>query len=117
MVSEVKGIMSTEIFDLENYRPDDYESFSFLLAITVGLQGETGADLFYVDVCTPKWLLDNQYYDVISGKGKIIVFRCDMKFILARVRALFEGCSGKDWNEIATKLSKIGDWEFENYRE
>jgi len=117
MLSEVKAIMSTDIFDLNNYRPDDYESFSFLVTVTVGPKGEIGADLFDIDVCTPKWLLDNQNSDTILGKGKLIVFRCDMKIILARIRALFEGCSGKDWNEIATKLSRIGNWEFENYRE
>jgi hypothetical protein len=117
MLSQVRNIMSTEIFDLENYRPDDYENFSFLLTVTVGAIGETGGDLFNIDVCTPKWLLDHQYDDVIIGKGKLIVFRCDMKMILARIRRLFEGCSGKDWNEIAIKLSRIGDWEFEDYKE
>jgi hypothetical protein len=117
MLSEVKSIMSTKIFDLENYRPDDYENFSFLLAVTVGEKGKTGGDLFYIDVCTPKWLLDNQHDDVILGKGKLIVFRFDMKRILARIRDIFEGCSGKDWNEISIKLSRIGNWEFEDYRE
>jgi hypothetical protein len=116
MLSEVKGIMSTEIFNLENYKPDDDENFSFLLTVTVGPKGEIGGDNFDIDVCTPKWLLNNQYDDVILGKGKLIVFRCEMKRILAKVRALFDGCSGKDWNEIAMKLSRIGQWEFEDYR-
>jgi hypothetical protein len=117
MLSEVKGIMSTEIFDLENYRPDDYENFSFLLTITVGPKGEIGTEYFDVDVCTPKWLLENQHDNVILGKGKIIVFKCDMKMILKRIRALFDGVVGKDWNDIAIKLSRIGHWEFEDYKE
>jgi hypothetical protein len=116
MVSEVKNIMSTEVFDLENYRPDDYESFSFLVTVRVGPKGEDGSDIFYLDICTPKWLLDNQYDDFVIGKGKLIVFRCDMKIILSRIRGLFDGCVGKDWNEIAIKLSRIGLWEFEDYR-
>jgi Immunity protein 8 len=116
MLSEVKSIMSTEIFDLENYRPDDNEKFSFVLTIAVGPKGEVGSDFFDIDVCTPKWLLDNQYDDVIPGKGKLIVFRCDMKRILARIRTMFEGRIGKDWNDIAIKLSRIGQWEFEDYQ-
>lgn len=117
MESEVKNIMSTEIFDLENYMPLDNESFSFAITISVGPKGEVGAEYFDVDVCTPKWLMNNQYDDVIWGKGKLIVFRYDMKMILGRIRAMFNGCRGEDWNEIAIKLSRIGQWEFENYRE
>ena len=116
MLSEVKSIMSTDIFDLDNYRSVDNENFSFSLTVSVGPKGETGAEFFEVDVCTPKWLLDNQYDDVISGKGKIIVFRCDMMRILNKVKALFDGCSGKDWQDIAIKLSRIGHWEFEDYQ-
>ena len=115
MLSEVKSIMSTEIHDLENYRPDDFENFSFLLTVTVSPKGEIGGEMFDIDVCTPKWLLDHQDTDFILGKGKIIVFKCDMKMILARVRGLFEGCTGKDWSEITIKLSRIGLWEFEDY--
>ena len=117
MISEVKNIMSTEVFDLENYRPDDYESFSFLVTIRVGPKGENSSDIFYLDICTPKWLLNNLNSDFFLGKGTLIVFRCDMKMILAKIRGLFEGCNGKDWNEIAIKLSRIGNWEFEDYRE
>ncbi len=38
--------MSTEIYDLENYRPDDYESFCFTVTISVGIKGQDGADMF-----------------------------------------------------------------------
>lgn len=116
MQSEIKVLMSTDVFDLENYRPDDYKSFAFVLTLTVGIKGEIGGDNFDIYVCTPKWLLDNQSADIIPGKGMIIVFRCDMKIILMRIRALFEGVTGEDWNEIAIKLSRIGNWEFENYQ-
>jgi hypothetical protein len=61
--------------------------------------------------------LEHRYDDVILGKGKLIVFRCDMVMILARIKTLFGGCIGKDWNEIAIQLSRIGHWEFENYQE
>jgi hypothetical protein len=116
MLSEVKSIMCVDIFDLENYRPDDYENFSFVLTITVGIAGKEGGDLFDIDVCTPQWLLENQGDGFVLGKGKLIVFKCDMKFILGRIKRLFEGQSGNDWAEIAIKLSRIGRWEFEDYR-
>lgn len=116
MTSEVKGMMSTEIFDLDNYRPDDYESFSFLISVTVGVKDVAGGDIFDIDVCSPKWLLQNQSDDFFVGSGSLIVFTCDMRKIISKVRALFDGCEGNDWSEIAIKLSRIGRWEFENYR-
>jgi hypothetical protein len=117
MLSEVKSIVSTEVIDLENYRPDNYEEFSISVTVTVGPKGEKAGDNFNIEVCTPKWLSENRHDDVILGKGKLLVFKCDMIMILAKIRSLFGGCSGKDWNEIAIRLSRIGDWEFENYQE
>lgn len=116
MISEVKGIMSTDIFDLDNYRPDDSENFSFFITVTVGIKGGAGGDNFDIDVCSPKWLLHNRYDDFVLGKGKLIVHKCDMQQILSKIRTLFGGCVGNDWNEIAIKLSRIGRWEFEDYR-
>jgi len=54
---------------------------------------------------------------MILGSNKLIVFRFDMDRILTRIKNLFGNCSGKDWNEIAIKLSRIGHWEFENYQQ
>ena len=117
MESEIKSIMSTDIFDLENYKPIDDENFCFLVTLTVGIKGEEGGDLFNIKVCTPKWILANYNpREILLGKGKLIVLQCDMTAILSRIKGLFGGRSGKDWNEISTKLSRIGHWEFEDYR-
>ena len=118
MQSEVKNISSTEILDFNTYRPTHEKSFSFLLTVKVGSKGANGGDLFYIDICTPQWLMDNHNLgEVILGKHKLIVFEFDMQRILKQIKALFDGCDGKDWNEIAIKLSRIGHWEFEDYRE
>ena len=118
MVSEIKNIISPDILNFETYWPEDEESFSFLITVLVGPRGGAGEESFNVVVCTPKWFLKK--YDeneMILGKNKLIVFKFDMERILARVRKLFDNCSGKDWGDIAVKLSRIGHWEFENYQE
>jgi len=118
MLSEIKNIISPDIIDFKTYWPEDEESFSFLITVLVGPRGTAVEESFNVVVCTPKWLLKK--YDeneIIIGKDKLIVFKFDMERILARIRKLFDNCSGKDWNDIAMKLSRIGHWEFENYRE
>ena len=118
MISEVKNIISPDIIDFEKFWPEDEESFSFLISVLVGIKGESAAESFDIMVCTPKWLL-NKYNesDMILGSNKLIVFRYDIERILARIRKLFDNCTGKDWNEIAIKLSRISSWEFENYKQ
>lgn len=34
-----------------------------------------------------------------------------------RIRSLIEACTGDDWDEISEKVSRIGFWEFEDYRD
>jgi len=118
MISEIKNIMSSDIFDFKTYWPEDERSFMFSITVTVGIKGKPGGDLFGVEICTPKWLLDNyNENEIILGVDKLIVFKYDIEKILSRIRALFDGCSGNTWEEIAIKLSRIGHWEFENYQE
>ena len=116
MLSEVKNIISPDIIDFGNYWPEDDESFSFLITVLVGPRGTAIEESFGVVVCTPKWLM-NKYdeNEILLGKNKLIVFKYDMDRILLRIRKMFDNCSGKDWKEIAIKLSRIGRWEFEDY--
>jgi hypothetical protein len=118
MVSEVKNIISPDILDFNAYYPDDYKSFSFLIQVMVGPKGENSSESFDVIVCTPQWLIENrEEYDTVIGKGRLIVFKFDLPNILSKIRKIFEGCSGRNWSEIAINLSRYGHWEFENYRE
>jgi hypothetical protein len=118
MVSEVKKIISPDILDFNTYWPADEERFSFLLSVIVGPKGTITEESFDIEVCTPKWLLDKYDEDeLILGRNKLIVFKFNMDRISSRIKKLFENCAGKDWNEIAIKLSRIGHWEFENYQQ
>ena len=118
MISEVKNIISPDIVDFQNYWPEDPENFAFLISTRVGPRGEPTEESFDMVVCTPKWLLNKYGEDaVILGQNKLIVFDFDMERILARIRKLFDNRPGKDWSEIAIKLSRIGHWEFADYRE
>ncbi len=118
MTSEIKKIISPDIWDFDSYWPADEESFSFMLSVIVGPKSELTEESFDIVVCTPKWFLDK--YDVnemILGRHKLIVFKFDMEKILSRIKRVFDGCSGNNWNEIALKLSRYGHWEFEDYQE
>jgi hypothetical protein len=80
MRAQVKRFFSPDIDDLNNFHPEDPESFGFLLQVMVGPENQPGEESFDVLVCTPKWLLQERGVDaVIFGYDKLIVFEYNFK--------------------------------------
>jgi Immunity protein 8 len=74
MQAVLKSLRSTDI-EVENYLPDEEDSFGFTLRAMVGPMGGRGEESFDIVVYTPKWLM--QKYgasDVLLGLHKLIVF-------------------------------------------
>ena len=118
MRAEVKRFHSPDIDDLNNFHPEDPESFGFLLEVMIGPENQPGEESFDVLVCTPKWLLQERGVDaVIFGYDKLIVFEYNFKKIAAAITAFCERRMGSNWAEIAKKLQKLGHYEFEDYTE
>ncbi len=118
MKAKIKSFYSPDINDLENYNPIDTENFCFLLELLIGPDKENGEESFNIQVCTPKWFLSNmKRNDIILGNHFLIVIEYDFKRIFNHIEKLIESCSGKDWDEVSEKVSRIGHWEFENYIE
>ena len=118
MRAEIKNIYSFDIDDLERYRPEHAESFSFHLRLIAGPQNEAGEESFDLRVCTPQWLLDNHRKDdVIIGRHYLIVMEYNYERILKTITDFCDTCEGTTWTEVAQKLGRLGHWEFEDYRE
>jgi hypothetical protein len=118
MISEIKDFFGSEIDEsLELYRPEISDNFGFIIDLEIGIIGQEGADLFYVMLCTPKWLIENmKQEEIIVGLHYMIVFEYNYEKIHKKLAELF--CfEGKDWDEIANKLSYFGQWEFQDYQE
>ncbi len=117
MKAELKRLHSPDIEDLENYKPNIIDDFSFLLQIFVGELNEEGEESFDTIVCTPKWLLTNcKENEVVFGFNYIIVPVYDYNLIFEKIRIFISNVEGKNWDDIACKISKIGKWEFEDYQ-
>ncbi len=118
MKAKIKSFYSSNVKDLDNYSPPDMENFCFLLELLIGPDKEDGEESFNIQVCTPKWLLSNMKKDdIILANHYLIVMEYDFKRILNHIQKLVETCSGKNWDEVSEKVSRIGYWEFENYIE
>jgi len=117
MRAKLKEFYSLD-FDLNSYWPDQLDNFGFWVRAMVGPEDGEGSESFDIQVCTPEWL-KSRYSDdeVLSGRHMLIVFEYDLDKIKNKVSSYCDSCSGKTWQEIAGKLSRIGYWEFEDYIE
>ena len=82
----------------------------------VGPDNSEGEESFEIEVCTPKWLMENySSEEIILGRHLLIVQKFDYKSIHRRILTYLAQCTGDNWSEIALKVSRLGKWEFEDY--
>lgn len=115
--AELKEFHSPDVYDLETYQPENPSNFGFLLQAMVGIQGQNGEESFNIMVCTPDWLKSEFPKDAtIWGRHYLIVFEYNFERISHFIIEYVKKCTGKDWQEIADRLARIGHWEFEDYQ-
>lgn len=113
----LKRLHSPDVENLEEYCPQDPNNFSFLLQVMVGPEDEEGEESFDIEVCTPEWLKTRCAREgVVIGRHLIVLEKYDYKKICKFLDSYLYGCAGESWGEVAEKISRIGKWEFEDYK-
>jgi len=111
----LKYITSPDIDDLEKFNSVK-EDFCYLIQAFFGPTSGDGEESFDFLVCSPKWLEAEAEKDkLIFGKGLIITNEFNLIYVKNMLSSLCNRVSGKNWEEIAIKLSRYGNWEFEDY--
>ena len=101
--------------DPAGFVPDDFEDFCCNFVLKTGPASEKGEELFYLTVCSPKWLASEVQKDgFVWGRHHLIVPEYNLKAITAVLTKFVERCSGDSWHEVVEKLSRIALWEFED---
>ena len=114
--AKLKRLISIEV-DLETYWPDDLECFGLWLDAEIGLSDTAGADIFRIFICTPDWLKKRLPSEkIMLGRYLMIVSEYDLDAIIIFINQYIEKCDGEDWVSIANKLSRVWQWEFEDYK-
>jgi hypothetical protein len=104
--------------DVSSFQPSDETDFSLAVTASIGPAGEPGAELFQFTVCSPNALAQRALPKGFAfQRHTLVIERWDPALIKRAIGDLSLRTEGADWNEVATKLSRFGRWEFEDYRE
>ncbi len=115
MKAELKHLHSPDADDLRSFVPSDPERFVVLIQAMVGPVGDESFESFDLLVCSPGWLRQQAAKGPVIGLHHLIVDRFDYEAIATTIKAYCDGCIGASWNEVATKLNRLGRWEFDDY--
>jgi len=120
MKAIVKNIDLGSHVGFDEYCPEEEECFGLWITVHVGPDDEEGAHLYQILVCTPDWITkkyrhEHRHTGAVWGRHMLIVFRYDPDHIRREIERYVEGCTGKDFWEVAQKVARIGAWEFEDY--
>ena len=75
-----------------------------------------GEESFQVSFCTPRWWAENRAEKYVMYEPQwLIVAEYNYLKLIAWLNHFVEHCSGETWREVASQLSAISLWEFENY--
>lgn len=112
----LKSIWTIDGEDASQVIPDDAKCFSIWLRLHVGPSNGEGSESFDVNVCSPCWRAGQCARDgFVVGRHHFVVNEYRFELIRDKLAQLISGCSGTTWHEAATKVARIGGWEFEDY--
>ena len=113
--AKLLSLRSPEI-DIDGEYPADPGCFVILLEAEVGADGLAGSDVFRIQVCTPRWLSSRLAEDgEIWGRGLLMLPEWNIERIRLAVAAMCSRTTGATWQEVAQKLSRFAEWEFDDY--
>jgi immunity protein 8 of polymorphic toxin system len=82
-----------------------------------GPEGGQGEEAFDILVCTPDWIArEVEHGGIVNGRHHLIVRKFDLSLITSFLLEAANNSTARTWQEAAAKLSRIGKWEFEDYK-
>lgn len=119
MRARVRRFHSPDVYDLEKYAPDDTEPICALIELDVGADDdEEGADIFGIVVCSPAGLArEVNESGPMFARHHLVVDRWDWPRIRDLIVSTIEAEEAPTWDELAARIGRIAQWEFEDYRE
>src|SRR5262245_5438655 len=117
MKAHLKNSVCVDIPEVWNWVPDDPNDVYYYMEMTIGKDTKSG-DLFGLTVSTPEALsmrMRTLGQQIESGRHHLIVLDYSWDKVRRFVNDVIDKCQGKDWEDVALKLSRHFNWEFEDY--
>ena len=116
--AKIDGLFSVDLPDPSTDFPEDPEDCWIIVMADIGLEGSPGADEFTFYVCTPKRLSKVVQHEGFQfGRHLLIVERFDWDTVERAIARICEEATGDTWEQVAKKIGRYGQWEFEDYQE
>jgi len=101
---------------IESFKPNPDEPFYLSVTLSIGLKGEKGSDLFVVQVVNSFWLAQETAKGIqVIGRHFIITRDFDYDSLYQKIAAYCEKCTGENWEDVVPRLSRLAEWEYEDY--
>ncbi|MEV5495648.1 Imm8 family immunity protein [Nonomuraea fuscirosea] len=95
---------------------DDPAHACELLEMYVGPQGELGEECFQLTVCTPSALAEQLgQHPFLIGRHWLFVAELRPGKVTEWLSDRIAVLEAPTWGELAEKIGRIGQWEFEDY--
>jgi hypothetical protein len=88
----------------------------FTIAAMFVPAGSEGEESFDILVCTRRLSAEVERKGIVDGRHHLIVSKFDLAQLSSFLAEYAKTCAGKTWQEAAIKLSRLGHWEFEDYK-
>jgi immunity protein 8 of polymorphic toxin system len=117
VVPVLKRLHSPDVLNLERFSPEDPTCFGFLLQAMFGPDRGEGEESFDIVVCTALWFArEVERKGIVEGRHHLFVKEYDLERLRSFLVDYANGCAGETWLQAASKLSRLGKWEFEDYK-
>lgn len=117
MKAKVKSVDLGGTVDVFEYVPEDRHCFGLWMTFVIGRIDSDGGDCFRIMICTPEWLKRNLAYMSWGRHMLIVNDGYDPQSIVDHVSEFVASLDEKDWSDLAAKISRVMQWEFEDYRQ
>lgn len=116
LYAELHGL-SSDLHDLHNLSFETGEDFSIPIVAQIGTRGSPGSDLFYFTVASPSRIQEMAANGPVFVRHVLLTASFNKSLLDVCVRKICDESSGDDWKEIAGKLGRYFQWEYEDYQE
>lgn len=87
------------------------------LRLLIGPSGDQGEESFDLTVCDVDWITQQIQVDgVVDGRHTLMVDGFHWPTLMSFFERRVASVNADTWTELASKLGRLGYWEFEDYR-